>query len=65
MTVNSLNDLVVGQYITIAGAGPAAANLETRVIKSDGTNLVHVETAASTTVSGAAVSYTAPTLTAF
>jgi hypothetical protein len=54
-----------GSYITIAGAGVASANLNTRILTiSDDFTTATIETAASTTVSGAAITRKTPTLVA-
>jgi len=52
-----------GSYLNVAGAGIAAGNLATRVLSiSDDFATATVETAASTTVSGAAVTRRNPTI---
>lgn len=56
--------LRIGQYITIAGAGVAAANLATRIVDIDDTTITVADTA-STTVTTAAISFTAPTFIEF
>lgn len=63
LTLNDNSDdrVFVGAYITIAGAGAASADLLARVTAVNGT-AVTLDTNASTTVAGAAVSYTTPTI---
>jgi hypothetical protein len=51
-----------GMNITIAGAGVAGANLNARVIKNDGATIT-LDTAASTTVAAANVTYQTLTMT--
>jgi hypothetical protein len=66
LTVSSLNNasIFVGAYLTIAGAGVAGAALATRVTAVNGL-VVTVADNASTTVTGAAISYTNPVLKGF
>ena len=64
LVVSSISTIQVGAYITIAGAGVAAAALPVEVLAISGTT-VTVSVAASTTVAGAAVTYTAPVLKTF
>ncbi len=59
ITLNSTTGIYPGSRVTIAGAGVAAANLDVIVGGVEGT-VVSFFPAASTTVAGAAVSYTAP-----
>lgn len=63
LTVNANDDfrLFPGARITIAGAGVASANLSTYVTAVSGTTIT-VANAASTSVTDAAISYTAPTI---
>jgi hypothetical protein len=64
--VSSLNNasIFVGAYLTIAGAGVAGAALATRVTAVNGL-VVTVANNASTTVTGAAISYTNPVFKGF
>jgi len=66
LTGNTVSKVYPGCYITITGAGVASANLSTRVtaVAAD-YNSCTIETAASTTVSGATTAYRAPVFTAF
>ena len=59
ITLNSTTGIYPGVRVTIAGAGVAAANLDVIVGGVEGT-VVSFFPAASTTVAGAAVSYTTP-----
>lgn len=58
---NTDNRVFVGAHITVAGAGVASANLSARVSAVNGAAIT-LDTNASTTVAGAAVSYTAPAI---
>lgn len=58
---NTNNDAFVGCYLKIAGAGVAGADLVARVTAVSGTT-VTLDTAASTSVTSAAVTYSAPVL---
>jgi hypothetical protein len=66
LTGNDQTKVYLGSYITIAGAGAAAAPLtRVRVVSiSDDFVTATVSTAASTTVTGAAISRANPTITA-
>lgn len=57
LTVGSTTGMVVGQSIDIPGAGAAGAVLGTTIVSVDSSTLVTVADAASTTVSGQAVSF--------
>ena len=61
---NTNNALYIGAFITIAGAGVAGAALETQVTNVSGLTITVADNA-STTVAGAAISYTAPVLKGF
>ena len=63
---NAIDKVYPGCYITINGAGVASANLSTRVtaVAADYSSCT-IETAASTTVSGATTSYRAPVFTVY
>lgn len=61
VAVNSVTGLGPGNYITIANAASGPANLATRIVSISGLN-VTVADACSNTVTGAAISYTAPVL---
>lgn len=64
LTGNDATKVYPGCYITINGAGPAGANLSVRVLTvSADYATATIDTAASTTVSGATTSYRAPTFT--
>jgi hypothetical protein len=62
LTVNSTSGLMAGDYITVAGAGASGGNLAAQITAINGA-VVTLGTNAGTTVSGAAVSYTAATFT--
>ena len=61
-TVTTGDRIAKGQYVRIAGAGVAGGNLDTTVV-SKSVNDIEFEDAASTTVSGAALSFINPTTT--
>lgn len=63
---NAVDKVYPGCYITINGAGAASANLNTRVtaVAADYSSCT-IETAASTSVTGATTAYRAPVFTAF
>lgn len=62
-TASDLRKFPVGMMITIVGAGDGGANLDVQVTAADGdAGTLTVSPAASTTVSGANVTYVAPTL---
>jgi hypothetical protein len=58
------NNIFVGCFVTVAGAGAAAANLSAQVTAVSGTTIT-LNTNAGTTVTGAAVTYTAPVFKGF
>lgn len=58
------NDIFVGCFLTVAGAAAAAANLSAQVTAVSGTTIT-LNTNAGTTVTGAAVTYTAPVFKGF
>jgi len=63
---NTISKVYPGCYITVAGAGVAAATLQTRVTAvAANYNSCTIETAASTTVVAAVTAYRAPAFTAF
>jgi hypothetical protein len=64
LTVNSTTGITEGCWLLIPGAGVAAGNLRPYVVSISGLN-VTVSVAASTTVTGAAISYTAATFAEF
>jgi hypothetical protein len=66
LTGNSVSKVYPGCYITVAGAGVAAATLQTRItaVAADYSTAT-LETAASTTVVAAVTAYRAPVFTAF
>ena len=57
----SWNDLPPGMNVSIAGAGPSGGALNARIVDNDGTNLT-LDAPASTTVSGANLTYQGLTL---
>jgi hypothetical protein len=64
LVVSSAADITPGMFLNITGAGAAAATLKSRVSAVSGNN-VTLATAASTTISGQAVAYAAPTFVSF
>jgi hypothetical protein len=58
------NDIFVGCFLTVAGAAAAAANLSARVTAVSGSTIT-LNANAGTTVTGAAVTYTAPVFKGF
>ena len=58
------NDIFVGCFLTVAGASAAAANLSARVTAVSGSTIT-LNANAGTTVTGAAVTYTAPVFKGF
>jgi hypothetical protein len=58
------NDIFVGCFVTVAGAGAAAANLSARVTAVSGTTIT-LDANADTTITGSAVTYTAPVFKGF
>jgi hypothetical protein len=66
LTGNAIDKVYPGCYLTINGAGAASANLATRVtsVAADYSSCT-IETAASTTVSGATTAYRAPVFTVY
>jgi len=69
-TVNKMTNLYIGRVISIAGAGPAAAALTTRIVdmkvNAAGTvRTIYLFNAASTTVTGAVISAVAPVIESF
>jgi hypothetical protein len=64
LAANPNNAVFEGAFITVAGAGAAAANLSARVTAVSGTTIT-LDTNAGTTVTGATVTYTAPVFKGF
>ncbi len=63
LTVNTLSDLVVGDYIRVPGAAAGGGNLDTSITAISGTT-VTVTDAAGTSVTGAAISWRSATFKA-
>lgn len=64
LTLNDATGVIVGTWLSVAGAGVASAALVAQVLSVAG-NVVTLSTTAGTTVAAAAVTYRAPTFVAY